>query len=43
MSELDKLAAGEWYQFKDAEVAAQKSRAAKLSQEFNKIDPTNPD
>ncbi len=24
MSELDKLAAGEWYQFKDAEVAAQK-------------------
>lgn len=43
MSELDKLAAGEWYQFKDAEVAAQKSRAAKLCQEFNQIDATNPD
>ncbi|POD85856.1 Maltose O-acetyltransferase [Lactiplantibacillus plantarum subsp. plantarum] len=43
MSELDKLAAGEWYQFKDAEVAAQKARAAKLCQEFNQIDATNPD
>lgn len=43
MSELDKLADGEWYQFKDAEVAAQKARAAKLCQEFNQIDATNPD
>ena len=43
MSELNKLAAGEWYQFKAAEVAAQKARAAKLCQEFNQIDATNPD
>lgn len=30
MSELNKLASGEWYQFKAAEEAAQKARAAKL-------------
>ena len=43
MSELAKLAAGEWYQFKDAEVAAQKARAAQLCQEFNQIDATDPE
>ncbi|WP_434432190.1 sugar O-acetyltransferase [Lactiplantibacillus paraplantarum] len=43
MSELAKLTAGEWYQFKDAEVAAQKARAAQLCQKFNQIDATDPD
>ncbi|MDO7805172.1 sugar O-acetyltransferase [Lactiplantibacillus pentosus] len=42
MSELSKLAAGEWYQFKDSGVAAQKARAAKLCQEFNQIPATDP-
>ncbi|ETY73638.1 sugar O-acetyltransferase [Lactiplantibacillus fabifermentans] len=42
MSELDKLDAGQWYHFLDDEVAARKARAAKLCQEFNAIDATDP-
>ncbi|MFD1670914.1 sugar O-acetyltransferase [Agrilactobacillus yilanensis] len=41
-SELDKLEAGDWYCFSDAEVAARKARAAKLCQEFNAIPATEP-
>ncbi|RRK11500.1 sugar O-acetyltransferase [Lactiplantibacillus garii] len=41
MTELDKLAAGDWYDFKDAGVAAQKARAARLCQEFNAIGATD--
>ncbi|WP_338208765.1 sugar O-acetyltransferase [Lactiplantibacillus paraxiangfangensis] len=43
MSELDKLEAGDWYNFKAAEVVAQKARAAKLCQEFNTIAPSDPE
>ncbi len=41
-SEIDKLNAGEWYCFSDAEVAARKARTAKLCQEFNAIPATEP-
>ncbi|KRM87466.1 hypothetical protein FD19_GL000971 [Lacticaseibacillus thailandensis DSM 22698 = JCM 13996] len=41
-SELDKLRAGEWFCFTDAEVAARKAHAAKLCQEFNAIPATEP-
>ncbi|AVK63176.1 acetyltransferase [Lactobacillus sp. CBA3606] len=41
-SELEKLKAGEWYDFSDSEVAARKARAAKLCQEFNAISATEP-
>lgn len=37
MSELDKLEAGEWYNFGAPEVAARKLNAATLAQEFNAI------
>ena len=42
-SELDKLKAGDWYCFTDAEVAARKARAASLCQEFNAIPATEPE
>lgn len=37
MSELDKLNAGEWFNFGAPEIAARKLRAATLAQEFNAI------
>lgn len=37
MSELDKLNAGEWFNFGAPEVAARKLHAATLAQEFNAI------
>lgn len=42
-TELEKIAAGEWYCFTDEEVAARKARAAKLCQEFNSIPATDPE
>lgn len=42
MTEMDKLRAGDWYYFLDAEVATQKARAARLCQEFNQISATDP-
>lgn len=43
LTELEKLEAGLEYDFSDPEVAARKARAAKLCQEFNAIDATDPD
>lgn len=43
MTELEKLVAGDWYNFLDEEVAARKARAAQLCQEFNAIPATEPD
>ncbi|GEO69061.1 sugar O-acetyltransferase [Levilactobacillus acidifarinae] len=43
MTELEKLAAGDWYDFRDPAVAQRKARAAKLCQEFNAIPATEPD
>jgi maltose O-acetyltransferase len=40
MTELEKLAAGDWYNFLDEAVAARKARAAQLCQEFNVIPAT---
>ncbi|WP_283587850.1 sugar O-acetyltransferase [Limosilactobacillus viscerum] len=37
MSEIDKLAAGEWFNFGAPEIASRKLRAATLAQEFNAI------
>lgn len=42
MSELEKLDRGDWYYFLDEAVAKRKARAAKLCQEFNRIDATDP-
>lgn len=41
MSELEKVNQGDWYNFSDAEVAAQKARAAQLCQEFNALAATD--
>lgn len=42
-SEIEKLDAGEPYDFLDPDVAARKVRAARLCQEFNQIPATDPD
>ncbi|MGP4116343.1 sugar O-acetyltransferase [Levilactobacillus zymae] len=43
MEELEKLKAGDWYDFRDPAVAQRKARAAQLCQEFNAIPATAPD
>jgi maltose O-acetyltransferase len=43
MSELDKLAAGDWYNFGDPAVASRKLNAATLAQEFNAIPENDPE
>lgn len=43
MTELEKLTAGDWYNFLDEAVAARKARAAQLCQEFNAIPATEPE
>lgn len=43
MSEIDKLEAGEWFNFGAPEVASRKLRAATLAQEFNTIPENQPE
>ncbi|MFR0607470.1 maltose acetyltransferase domain-containing protein [Limosilactobacillus balticus] len=43
MFEIDKLEAGEWFNFGAPEIASRKLRAATLAQEFNAISENQPE